>query len=264
MIFQKLLSIICKKPRIFRKQSKKRPFRFIIFSISAVFLLYSLWFYITLPEVEWLKNKNPQKTALMEQRIAEAKESGKKYKIRQKWVSFKKIPKLLRQSIRISEDASFYRHNGLDFTEIGESIKRNLAEGKIARGASTISQQLAKNLYLSTDKSYMRKFREYFITKRLEKHLSKYRIFHLYLNVIEFGRGIFGVQAASYYYYKKSVSSLSLAEMVKLAAVIPKPLKERPTKKTRWLKWKAGWILKKLKQYKYISKEVYEKTKPNI
>ena len=230
----------------------------------AVSLIYSLWFYFTLPDVAWLKNKNTVRTALMEQRIAEAKEAGRKYKIRQKWVAFKKIPKLLKQAVRISEDASFYQHNGLDFNEISESIKRNLTEGKIARGGSTISQQLAKNLFLSTDKSFMRKIREYFITKRLEENLSKYRIFHLYLNVIEFGRGIFGVQAASYYYYKKSVSSLSLSEMVKLAAIIPKPLKERPTKRTRWLRWKAGWILKKLKQYGYITDKIYKQTKQNI
>ncbi|HES59481.1 MAG TPA: penicillin-binding protein, partial [Caldithrix sp.] len=113
-------------------------------------------------------------------------------------------------------------------------------------------QQLAKNLYLSTEKSFLRKIKEYFIAKRLEKELSKYRIFHLYLNVIEFGRGVFGVEAASRFYFGKSVGNLTLEEMVRLTAIIPRPLITNPKGNSRWLKWKCKWILRKLALYNYI------------
>ena len=98
-----------------------------------------------------------------------------------------------------------------------------------------VSQQLAKNLYLSTDKSLWRKFKEYFITRELESTLSKNRIFHLYLNIIEFGRGIFGVEAASNYYFRKSVSDLSDEEIIRLTAVIPRPLSIRPDQNSKWI-----------------------------
>ncbi len=219
-----------------------------VFLILAV-VLWLLVVYLTLPDVSQLAKKNPKTTALIRQRIAKAKAKGKKLRIRQQWVRFKRIPKLLRQAVRVSEDASFYLHNGVDFEEMKESFKKNWEKGRITRGGSTITQQLAKNLYLSTDRSYTRKIKEYFIAKRLEAELSKYRIFHLYLNIIELGRGVFGVQAAARYYFGKNVDALSLGEMVRIAAVIPKPLKVRANGDSRWLRWKAGWILKKLLKY---------------
>lgn len=233
------------------------------FLILAVAVWLSV-VYITLPDVSPLLKKNPKTTALIQQRIAEAKADGKKLRIRQQWVRFKRIPKLLRQAVRISEDASFYLHNGVDFDEIKESFKKNWEKGKITRGGSTITQQLAKNLYLSTDRSYTRKIKEYFIARRLEEELSKYRIFHLYLNIIELGRGIFGVQAAARYYFGKNVDELSLDEMVRLAAVIPKPLKVRANGNSRWLRWKASWILKKLLKYGYINREQFDQTIPKF
>ncbi|MEJ2545092.1 MAG: transglycosylase domain-containing protein [Calditrichaceae bacterium] len=138
------------------------------------------------------------------------------------------------------------------------TIKRNFEEGKLARGGSTITQQLAKNLYLSTEKSFLRKLKEYFIAQRLEKELSKYRIYHLYLNIIEFGPGIFGVEAASRYYFKKSVKNLNLEEMVRLTAIIPRPLITNPKGHSGWLKWKCKWILRKLALYNYIDQATYD------
>ena len=223
-------------------------------------LMVAIWLlvvYLTLPDVSSLAKKNPKTTALIQQRLSEAKAAGKKLRIRQQWVRFKRIPKLLRQAVRISEDASFYLHHGVDFEEIKESFKKNWEKGKITRGGSTITQQLAKNLYLSTDRSYSRKIKEYFIAKRLEADLSKYRIFHLYLNIIELGKGVFGVQAAARYYFGKNVDELSLNEMVRLAAVIPKPLKVRANGNSRWLRWKASWILKKLLKYGYINRRQF-------
>ena len=225
--------------------------------IFAALIVLSLSFYFSLPEVSWLREKNPKITALMQQRIDEAAEKGKTLKIRQQWVSYKTIPQKLRQAVRVSEDAGFFLHHGVDFEELKESFKKNWEKGEIVRGGSTITQQLAKNLFLSTDRSYLRKLKEYFIAKRLEKKLSEARIFHLYLNIIELGPGIFGVQAASRYYFGKNVSQLTLSEMVRLAAVIPRPLKIRANGRSRWLIWKSKWILGKLKKYHYIGEEEY-------
>lgn len=239
--------------------------KIILIALAVVVLFFLIWvivFYFSLPDVDYLRKKNPKTTALMELRKEQAKAQGKKLRIRQRWVYFSRIPKLLKQSVRITEDASFYRHEGVDYEELKESIKKDWQEGRLARGASTITQQLAKNLFLTTEKSFLRKIKEYFIARRLEEELSKNRIFHLYLNVIEFGRGIFGIQTAARYYFKKDVGNLSLEEIIRLTAIIPKPLKVNPKGKNRWLKWKSRWILNKLLKYKYITKEQYQQTLP--
>ena len=108
------------------------------------------------------------------------------------------------------------------------------------------------------------KIKEYFIARRLEAHLKKNRIFNLYLNVIEFGPGLFGIQAASQYYFNKDVSRLNLEEIVRLTAVIPRPLKENPTRNSRWLIWKAGWILDTLRRYSYIHQWEYQEVKSSF
>ncbi len=216
--------------------------------------LYILW---SIPDVSTLKKHNPQQTALMQLRLQQAAEKGEKLRIRQHWVPLNRIPDLLRKAVRITEDASFYKHNGVDTDELINALKTNLRKGKYARGASTITQQLAKNLYLSTEKSLWRKVKEYFIARALEKHLSKRRIFHLYLNVIELGKGIFGVDAAARYYFGVGVNRLTPTRMIRLAAVIPRPLTVSPRSRNAWLLWKCRWILRKLLLYRYISKKQY-------
>jgi monofunctional biosynthetic peptidoglycan transglycosylase len=229
-----------------------------ILSVLAVLLVISiLWFYFSLPDVSYLVKGNPKTTAFMELRKAQAEEKNNKYTVNQTWVHFQTIPDLLKKAIRITEDSSFYDHKGVDWVELQESIKKNREAGGFARGGSTISQQLAKNIYLSTEKSLFRKFRELFITYRLEETLSKDRIFHIYLNIIEFGPGVFGVQAASRYYFNKDVENLNLPEIVRLTAVIPRPLTVKASGESDWLKWKSRWILEKLKTYKYITEEQY-------
>lgn len=233
---------------------------YIIYFIIGILTCFSLWFYFSLPDVNYLKNENPNTTALIEYRKMQAESDTKKLRIRQKWVGFREIPDLFKKAVRITEDAAFYKHEGIDWTELKESIAKNLEEGEYARGASTITQQLAKNLFLSTEKSIFRKVREFYITKRLESELNKSRIFHLYLNVIEFGPGIFGVEAASEYYFNKSVKNLTLSEMVRLTAIIPRPLSIRANGDSKWLKWKARWILDKMKLYKYITHDQHNIT----
>lgn len=244
-----------------KRKILKRILLVLLFLVVGV-VLYSAYVLLTLPEVDELKNKNPETTAIMEQRIKEAAENGEKLHIRHQWVPFKAIPQLLKDTVRISEDTDFYHHKGIDYYELKEAIKRNLKDGKKARGGSTITQQLAKNLFLSTEKSYTRKAKEFVLAKKLESHLSKDRIFSLYLNVIEFGKGIFGVEAASLYYFHKSVGQLNLNEIIRLAAVIPKPLKVNPLSKTsRYLKWRANLLLDRLVKYDLITEQEYNKEK---
>lgn len=222
------------------------------FTVAVLCISFFFSIYMSLPDVTYLKNNNPNITALMQLRKNQTKAQGKKYNIRQNWVSFQIIPDLLKKAVRISEDASFYEHKGIDYEELKESIKKNFEEGTLVRGGSTITQQLAKNLFLSPEKSFLRKIREYFIAKRLENELSKDRIFNLYLNVIELGPGIFGVEAASQHYFNKNVQNLNIEEIVRLTTIIPRPLAVSPKEDSEWLKWKVEWIFHKMRLYKYI------------
>lgn len=233
----------------------KKAWPVLAIGIPLFMLAAGIYVYFSLPEVYSLKTHNPKTTALMDQRIREARRSYRPFLIRQSWVSFDTIPQRLKDIIRITEDAGFYQHHGIDFAELKASIRKNWEKGGYVRGGSTITQQLAKNLYLSTEKSIFRKINEYFIAKHLEANLSKHRIFNLYLNIIELGPGIFGVQAAARYYFNKNVGELNLEEMVRLAAIIPRPLKIDPRSDHQWLKWKARWILDALRRYDYISLE---------
>lgn len=239
----------------------KKNVLLVLLGIAAVLFTFAGFFFNTLPEVEFLKTRDPKTTALIEQRKAEAKKKDRKLKIHQKWVSFDDIPQLLKDTVRVSEDIDFYHHSGIDYYELKEAIKRNLKEGKKVRGGSTITQQLAKNLFLSTEKSYYRKVKEFFIAKRLEGNLSKDRIFHIYLNIIELGPGIFGIEAASEYYFGKPVGNLNLEEIIRLVSVLPKPLRVTPLSDSRYLKWRANLLLDRLIKYEYITDEQYNYAK---
>ena len=230
----------------------KKILLWIVFGVPAALAVGTLMIYVSLPDTRDLATRNPRSTALMLQRYREAKASQKILVIHQKWVAFDEIPKLLRDTVRVTEDASFYQHQGVDLAELKAAFRKNWQKGRYVRGASTITQQLAKNLYLTTDKSVIRKIKEYLIARRLEDQLGKQRIFELYLNVIELGPGIFGVRASADIFFNKEVSRLNLEEMVRLTAVIPKPLKENPRHNSSWVQWKAGWILDTLLRYKYI------------
>ena len=226
--------------------------------VCLVIGVTGFYIYTGLPDVRNLRYHNPPTTALIENRVLGAQQSNSTINIRQQWVEFDTIPQLLKDTIRITEDAAFYQHNGVDYTELKEAVKKNWEKGKYVRGGSTITQQLAKNLYLSTRKSIFRKIKEYFIARSLETHLGKDRIFHLYLNIIELGPGIFGVQAAARFYFNKNVDELNLEEIVRLTAVIPRPLKTDPRGESKWLKWKASWILDALKRYQYIRNDEHQ------
>ena len=223
-------------------------------AIAAGYLAWGL------PDVTTLKTANLKTTALMDQRIESARKAGRKLTLRQKWVAFNAIPQLLKDTVRITEDAGFYQHKGIDLGEIRAAVRKSWRQKKPLRGASTITQQLAKNLYLSPERSIWRKIKEYMIARRLEAVLSKHRIFHLYLNVIEMGPGIFGVEAASRHYFGKPVEGLNLEQIVRLTAIIPRPLKTDPRESSQWLNWRARWILDTLKRYGYIDSLDHQST----
>jgi len=159
----------------------------------------------------------------MQARLAEMESAGKATRIDYRWVPMKKISRYLQRAIIASEDATFYSHEGFDWEGIKVAAEKNLKKGKIVAGGSTISQQLAKNLFLSTQRTPWRKAEEAVITVMLENSLSKQRIFEIYLNVIEWGDGVFGAEAAARHYFKKSAASLTPREAAWLAAIVPNP-----------------------------------------
>lgn len=232
----------------------------ILIALFVAATVYIVQLFISLPDVSGLKSHNPKTTSLMEMRKRLAAREGIEFKVNQEWVSFKNIPQLLKDTVRIAEDFSFYWHKGIDYEELKESIKKNIKEKRFARGGSTITQQLAKNLYLSNKKSITRKIKEFFIAKRLEKALPKDRIFELYLNVIELGPGIFGVETASLRYFGCTVSELTLGEIVRLVAILPRPLRTDPRGHNSWLRWRCNFLLQKLRIYEYITEESYQET----
>jgi monofunctional biosynthetic peptidoglycan transglycosylase len=204
----------------------KNP-KWISAGILFLFLLTSFYF-LSVPNISNLKKQNPKKTAFMEYREREWEEKGGKTRIDQKWVPLSNISPYLIKAVLIAEDDKFWRHEGFDYEAIQKALERDLKAKKLKFGGSTISQQLARNLYLTPEKSLLRKLREALITWRLENVLSKKRILELYLNVVEWGDGIFGIEAASRHYYGKPASELTPLEGTRLATVLPSPRKYDP------------------------------------
>jgi monofunctional biosynthetic peptidoglycan transglycosylase len=233
---------------------------FYFFSYVLLFLLFFLYLYFTLPDVtEWTK-KNPAQTTLMKYREKDQDYLAHRARRIYQWTPYRDIPELMRQTVIVAEDASFWIHHGIDWFEVRESLKKNLEEGEFARGGSTITQQLAKNLYLKPDKEISRKFKEWLIAWKLEDQMKKTRILELYLNVVEWGYNVFGIGAASKVYFGKAPADLTLDEMVRLAAVLPNPLEMNPTRVNYAVFWRSRIILKRLEQYDYISEDEFEFT----
>jgi monofunctional biosynthetic peptidoglycan transglycosylase len=179
--------------------------------------------YLTLPDVRRLATTNPTTTAFMELREREAADAGRRVKRVQQWVPYSRISINLRRAVLAAEDSAFFDHEGIDLAEIKKSIQTSIEKGSSLRGASTITQQLAKNLYLSPSRDPLRKLRELMITWRLETALPKARIFEIYLNVIEWGDLIWGAEAASRTYFGVPASALSREQAALLAGAIINP-----------------------------------------
>ena len=226
--------------------------------ISLLLILYLAYTYLTTPDVKKWQKENPQKTAFMSFRESDQDYlKHRKNKIF-KWISYSDIPEILKRTVIVAEDASFWIHEGVDWFEIRESIKKTIGEQSFSRGGSTITQQLARNLYLSPEKTISRKVKEWFIARELEKQLRKSRILEIYLNIAEWGYNIFGIKAASLHYFRKLPVELQLHEMVRLAAVLPNPLEMDPRIVSRSVLWRTKEILRRLRIYEFIDETEYQ------
>ncbi|MDD4965534.1 monofunctional biosynthetic peptidoglycan transglycosylase [Halothiobacillus sp.] len=204
-----------KPRRIFR--------RVILLTLGSVLLLFALvqaWFYV---QVWQLRTHNPQTTAFMRERLELIRAVNPKAKLDYHWVDYAAIAPIAKRAVVASEDDRFMEHHGFDWTGIQDAFEKNLAEGEFAAGGSTISQQLARNLFLSPSKNLWRKGEEAIITVMLETTLGKRRILELYLNVVEWGNLLYGIDAASRYYFHKSAATLTPHEAAFLAAMLPNP-----------------------------------------
>jgi monofunctional biosynthetic peptidoglycan transglycosylase len=211
---------------------------------AAFALLAYSW--MTLPDVRPLATINPATTAFMELRADEARAKGQQPRRVHRWVAYSRISPELKRAVLVAEDDAFWRHEGVDFEQLQESLERDWAAGRFARGGSTITQQLAKNLYLSPTKNPLRKLREFVIARRLEAELKKSRILELYLNLIEWGDGIWGAEAAARAYFGTSASTLGPAESALLAAAIVNPRVLNPAKPSNRLLRRQQLILRRM------------------
>jgi monofunctional biosynthetic peptidoglycan transglycosylase len=217
-----------------------------LIALVAIAFGCAAYIYLTLPDVRSLRTSNPSTTAFMELRAREARAKGVTPRRVQRWVSYARISPHLKKAVLVAEDSAFWQHDGIDYEQLKESMEVNLARGEFVRGASTITQQLAKNLYLSPSKNPIRKLRELVIARRLEAELSKQRILEIYLNVIEWGDGIWGAEAAAVTYFRKSAADLGPQEAAMLAASIRNPRLFSPAQPTARLRWLQQMILRRM------------------
>ncbi len=213
---------------------------------TALAFAYLAYVYLTLPDVRPLIKTNPPTTSFIEIRADEARRAGKPVHRTQRWVTYEHISSHLKRAVLVTEDAAFFDHEGIDFDELEKSVELNWRTGRFLRGGSTITQQLAKNLYLSPSRNPLRKIREFMIARRLEAELSKRRILEIYLNVIEWGDGTYGVEAASRQYFGQPASGLAPEQAAMLAAVIINPRRYNAARPSPWLVRRQQLILRRM------------------
>jgi monofunctional biosynthetic peptidoglycan transglycosylase len=217
-----------------------------LLAVTAAGFATVTYTWLAAPDVRPLRRQPPSSTAFMRLRAAEAREDGRPYHARHRWVAYGRISPALARAVRVTEDAAFWEHDGLDLGEIRASIEDRFTKGTPLRGASTITQQLAKNLYLSPARNPYRKLSELVITRRLEAELTKTRILELYLNLIEWGDGIWGAEAAAQAYFGVSASDLSIEQAALLAAAIANPRVYNPARPSNALLRRQQRILTRM------------------
>ena len=223
--------------------------------ILRIFLKILKWFFIlSITTVIVYRFIPPPFTPLMLQRMVEQKMDGKEMKCKKDWVSIDEISKSLPRAVIASEDQNFEDHFGLDFKAISSAQKYNEKhKGKKVMGASTITQQTAKNVFLTQSRTYIRKAFEVYFTFLVEIFWSKERIMEVYLNEIEMGNGIYGAEAASQFYFKKSALKLTNSEAAAIAAILPNPLKRSASKPDAYTAKRKRWILKQMSNVTYTN-----------
>jgi monofunctional biosynthetic peptidoglycan transglycosylase len=221
----------------------KRWFWRLFLLLVGIVFAYQFWIF---GHVVYWNSYNPSSSAFMEDRLAVLRQGNTAAALRMQWVPYERISPNLKRAIIAAEDSKFLVHEGFDFDAIQNAYQKNVKKGKLVAGGSTISQQLAKNLFLSSEKTPGRKIQEAVITLMLEHVMSKRRILEIYLNVIEWGNGVFGAGAAIHYYYGVSASSITAEQAARLAAMITNPRFYDKHRNTPWLSKKTGIILSRM------------------
>jgi len=211
--------------------------------LAAIFLAVQLSYLV---RVWWWRDHNPQATAFMEASLERLRAKKPDAKLKHQWVPYDRIAPSLKRAIVAAEDARFADHEGFDWEAIEKALEKNRKKGKVVAGASTISQQLAKNLFLSADRTPWRKGQEALITVMIEQLMDKRRILEIYLNVIEWGDGIFGAEAAARHYYQSSAAALGPQAAARLAAMVPNPRFYDRQRNTAWLGRQSQRILARM------------------
>lgn len=209
----------------------------------AVFLLIQLYYFC---QIAWWVKFNPASTSFMRQQLAVLKKENPRAQLQHRWVPYERISRNLKRAVIASEDANFSAHEGVDWDALMLAYEKNLKKGRVVSGGSTITQQLAKNLFLSGSRSYFRKIQELIITYMLEWLMDKVRIFEIYLNVVEFGKGIFGAEAAARHYYGVSAAMLGPEQAARLAVMLPNPRYYGTLKNSAYLAQRTQIILQRM------------------
>lgn len=207
----------------------------------AGLLAVQLWF---LGWIAYYKYENPSETAFMQRELERLQEKSPQARLRHQWVPYERISVHLKRAVVTAEDARFVEHEGVDWDAVAKAYEENLKRGRPAKGGSTISQQLAKNLFLSSERSYVRKAQELAITTMLEWMWDKQRILEVYLNVAEWGEGVFGAEAAARHYYGIGAHQLGPEQSARLAAFLPSPKRYGRIRSGRYLDSRTGAILR--------------------
>ena len=257
------------EPTLISRTPRKNRRRIVLALVGAAAALALTTWYVVVPYPWTLGTRDPERTALMEQRLREASDEGVSLDIRQTWVPLDEISPALVRAVLVAEDYRFRQHRGVDWVSLAEEVHWTgdesfswtsasdlgalsdavgyvWANRSVMRGRSTLTQQLAKNLYFGTERTLFRKGLEFLVAGRLERRLGKDRILELYLNVAEWGPGVFGAEAAARAYFGRSASSLTLEQSAALAATLPQPLSSNPSRNPGRMLWRKNLILERL------------------
>ncbi len=220
-----------------------RTIGYSILTALIALVLVQFWFFL---HIWYWVDHNPASTAFMDARLERLREKAPHTELQFRWVTYQRISPNLKRAIVVAEDAKFLEHEGFDWDGIRSAYEKNRQKGKVVAGGSTISQQLAKNLFLSGERTWWRKAQEAAITIMLEAVLSKRRILEIYLNVIEWGNGVFGAEAAAHYHFGVSAGELSAEQAAQLAAMVPSPRRYKPGTETPYLQKRTEIILSRM------------------
>ena len=211
--------------------------------VVLIVLAIQLFFFA---QIWWWVDHNPDSTRFMRQQESVLQQKDPRFKIRSQWVPYSRISNNLKRAIIASEDSHFSDHDGVDWQALQKAYDKNAQKGKVVSGGSTITQQLAKNLFLSGERSYLRKGQEFIIAYMLEFWMDKERIFEIYLNVVEWGVGVFGAEAAAQHYYGTSAAALSATQAARLAVMLPRPRFYDAHRGSAYLAGRTGLILRRM------------------